>query len=117
MKASSKCLLFAALLVAMAVLSGCPRQMTVAEINRDPARYMNKEVAVTGVVSHSFGALGQGIYQVDDGTGSIWVLSDRFGVPSDGTRVGVAGTITPTVTFAGRSFATVLRETRRRNGG
>ena len=94
---------------------GCPQQRTIAEINRDPGRYLNKEVAVRGTVTESFGALGTGVYQVDDGTGKLWVFTDRYGVPAKGTRVGVAGTISPTATFAGRSFATVLRETQRRH--
>lgn len=93
---------------------GCPQQRSIADINRDPGRFLNKEVAVRGTVTESFGALGSGIYQVDDGTGKLWVFTDRYGVPSKGTRVGVAGRISPTATFAGRSFATVLRESQRR---
>jgi hypothetical protein len=95
-------------------LAGCPQQRTIAEINSDPGAYMNKEVTVVGTVNHSFGALNQGIYEVNDGTGSIWVLSENYGVPSDGTRVGVTGIVVPTLTFAGKSFATGLRETRHR---
>jgi hypothetical protein len=93
---------------------GCPQQRSIAEINRDPGRFIDKEVAVRGTVTESFGALGTGVYQVDDGTGRLWVFTDRYGVPSKGTRVGVSGRISPTATFAGRSFATVLRESQRR---
>ena len=94
---------------------GCPQQKSIGDINRDPGRYIDKEVAVRGTVTESFGALGTGVYQVDDGTGKLWVFSDKYGVPSKGTRVGVAGRISPTATFAGRSFVTVLRETNRRH--
>lgn len=34
---------------------------------------MNKEVIVAGRVTQSIGAFDHGIYQVDDGTGSLWV--------------------------------------------
>lgn len=111
-------LLFAlAILAATLFLVACPQQHSVAELMRDPGRYANKEVAVRGTVVSSYGALGTGLYQVDDGTGRIWVLSENYGVPSKGARVGVAGRIVPTVSFGGRSFATVIRETQRRHGG
>ena len=97
-------------LFSLLLLAGCPQQRSIAEIMSDPGRYHNKEVAVTGTVTKSFGALGTGVYQIDDGTGAIWVFSERTGVPSRGTRVASVGLIIPTVTFAGNSYATVLRE-------
>lgn len=110
-----KKLAIAAVLSAMILLlAGCPQSRTIAQINQDPAHYMNKEVAIKGTVTHSFGAFNQGVYEVNDGTGSIWVLSENYGVPKDGTRVGVVGTVIPTITFAGKSFATGLHETRHR---
>jgi hypothetical protein len=76
---------------------------------------MNKEVTVAGTVTHSFGLLGNGVYEVNDGTGSIWVLSQGYGVPSDGTKVGVTGTVVPTLEFGGKNYATGIRETRHRS--
>lgn len=93
---------------------GCPPRISIADITGDPGRYYNKEVTVTGQVTKSFGALGQGIYEIDDGTGRLWVFTEKFGVPSKDTRVAVTGRITPGVTFGGQNYATVLRETRRR---
>ncbi len=103
-------------LVAMTlVLAACPPQKSIAELQLDPMRYHNKEVIVHGTVVQSIGALGAGMFQLDDGTGRMWVYSERFGVPAKGIRVAVAGIVTPTITFAGRSFATVMRETQRRS--
>jgi len=102
------------LVLAVVALAGCPQQVTVAEIQADPGHFSNKEVAIEGDVTNAFGALGQGAYEVDDGTGKIWVLTDRGGVPSRGARVRVAGRVTTGVTFAGRNFGTVLRETARK---
>ena len=96
------------------VLTACPQGRTIEQIQRDPARYQNKEVAIRGTVVSSWGALGTGMYQIDDGTGRMWVMSEKFGVPGKGARVGVVGTVVPTVNLGGRSFATVLRETQRR---
>lgn len=97
------------------MLAGCPQQRTIAQLNSDPGSYFNKEVTVVGNVTHSFGALGQGIYEINDGTGSIWVLSQNYGVPSDGTKVGVTGYFVPTLTFAGKSFANAIRESKHRS--
>ncbi len=102
---------YLALLGLLVVLIGCPRHVSIAELNRNPGRYQNKEVAVTGTVTESFGLLGEGAFQVDDGTGKIWVLSSNYGVPGKGTRVGVAGNLVGGVSLGVRSFATAIRLT------
>lgn len=73
------------------VLAGC-EQKKINEILADPQRYANREVGVTGNVVRSVSVLGKGAYQVDDGTGKLWVISDK-GVPREGARVGVKGKI------------------------
>ena len=102
-----------ALLLMAFALVACER-MKISQINADPGRFMNKEVMVAGQVTQSIGALGKGIYQLDDGTGRLWVLSNGRGVPSKGTKVGVKGHVTPTITFLGINYATVLQESDRR---
>ena len=102
------------LLVALAFLVACPQQVTIAEIKADPGRFSGKEVGISGTVTSSFGALGQGAYEVDDGTGKIWVITESGGVPGQGARVRVTGRVNTGVTFAGRSFGTVLRESSRK---
>lgn len=97
-------------------LVGCER-LKIGEITADPGRYMDKEVNVSGRVTQSFGVLGKGMYEIDDGTGKLWVVAEERGVPSRGALVGVKGRITPTVTFMGKNYATVMRETDRRSGG
>ncbi len=96
------------------VLAGCPTRTSIEKINRDPGRYAGREVAIGGRVSNSFGLLGSGVYQVEDGTGEIWVFSQRYGVPSNGAKVGVRGTISQGFSFGGRSYAVILKETERR---
>jgi hypothetical protein len=73
------------------VLAGC-EQKKINEILADPQRFANRDVGVTGNVVRSVSVLGKGAYQVDDGTGKLWVISDR-GVPREGARVGVKGKI------------------------
>ena len=103
------------LVVGTLLLVACPTRTSIGRIVRDPGRYAGREVAIGGRVSNSFGALGTGVYQVDDGTGQIWVYSQRYGVPGDGAEVGVRGTISQGFSFGGRSFAVVMRETERRH--
>jgi len=103
-----------ALLLSVVFLTACPQRTTINKINTDPGRYANKEVTIAGQVQQSFGALGNGMYQLSDGTGTMWVLSEGFGVPSKGAKVSVTGTIVQTATFAGVNYSTVLRETQKR---
>ncbi len=103
------------LVVATLSLAGCPQRTTIAEINSDPGRFRDKEVAIEGRVVTAFGVAGEGAYEVDDGTGRIWVVSNSSGVPGQGAKVRVTGRVQTGLTFAGRSFGTVLRESQRRS--
>ena len=106
--------LFVVLVLGFALVA-CERTK-IGDITADPGRFMSKEVSVGGHVTQSIGFLGTGIYQIDDGTGKLWVLAERRGVPSKGALVGVKGRVTPTITFMGINYATVMRETDRRSG-
>jgi len=114
MTAKRLCYLAAVLIMGLAMVA-CERQK-IGDINADPGRFLNKEVGVVGTVTQSVGVLGKGVYQVDDGTGKLWVFANSRGVPSKGARVGVKGHILPTVTFLGINYATVLQESGRRAG-
>jgi hypothetical protein len=106
MKKHVRSLLF--LVAAMISLAGCVAT-NIARINADPARYRNRDVRVEGTVTSAVGAFVAGVYQVDDGTGKIYVLSTR-GIPAKGTRVRVTGNVTEGVSVLGRSFGTTIRE-------
>lgn len=106
-----------ALLIAAAalLLAGCPPRVSIAKINLDPGRYAGREVTIAGQVTDSFGFGGRGVFQIDDGTGSMWVLPGPFGVPSRGARFAVTGRVEQGFTFGGRNFVTILHETERRH--
>jgi hypothetical protein len=116
MQLAGKALICVVLLGGTLLLTACPSQTTISKINADPARYRNKEVAIVGTVRDSYGALGQGAYEIDDGTGRLWVVTRR-GVPSRGARVGAKGHVYNGFNFGGRNFGTVLEETDRRAEG
>jgi hypothetical protein len=115
MRLQRKTVLWSFLLLGVLSLTACPNRTDIYKINSDPGRYRDKEVAIAGTVSESYGALGTGAYELDDGTGKIWVIARRGGVPSRGSRVGAKGRVYNGFTFAGRSFGTVVDETDRRS--
>jgi hypothetical protein len=81
----------------------------INRINADPGQFRNRTVSVTGRVVNAVGVLGTGGYQVDDGTGRLYVIS-RTGVPAKGTKVKVTGTVVSGVNVFGTSVGTALRE-------
>ncbi len=83
--------LLAAVVLWTLAMAGCD-QKTINEIRAEPSRYANKEVTVVGAVTRSYSILGRGAYEIDDGTGKLWIVSEK-GVPREGARVGVKGTI------------------------
>jgi len=95
-------------------LTACPSRKSISEITADPGRYQDKEVTIVGRVTRSYGALGYGIFEVDDGTGRIWVFTEKYGVPSKDTYIGVSGRVTPGVTYSGRNYGTGIHESKRR---
>jgi hypothetical protein len=96
-------------------LAGCPTRTSIADINKDPGHYSGRDVTIAGRTSNSFGALGNGIFEIDDGSGRMWVYSQSFGVPSNGSKVAVTGRIEQGFSFGSRSFAVILKETKARH--
>lgn len=100
--------------------TGCPEHTSIADIERNPSKYQNKEVVVVGRVVDSYGLgipgtnIGGGAYKIDDGTGAIWVLVSNGNVPSKGAEVGVKGTVGSGVNWKGRNYGLGIYEEDRR---
>ena len=92
--------------LAALLLSACG-SVRIRQVLSDPARYNNRDVRVDGRVLRAAGIPLGGAYQVDDGTGSILVIS-RGPVPASGSRVAVKGRVRSGVTLMDRSFGTTL---------
>jgi hypothetical protein len=107
-------LAFAAI-AGLLALAGCPTHASIADINKDPGRYTDKDVSIHGTVSEAFGALGNGVFQIDDGTGRMWVYSQNFGIPGNGNEISVTGRVQQGFVVAGRNFGVILRQTVARN--
>jgi hypothetical protein len=116
MIALKKAAFFLVLIAGTLLLTACPSQTNIAKIKADPDRYRGKEIGIAGRVTDSYGIPGAGAYEIDDGTGRIWVATKR-GVPSRGAQVGAKGYLHNGFSFQGRSYGTVIEETDRRSGG
>jgi hypothetical protein len=76
------------------------RETTISRLLAEPNRYHNDEVGLKGHVIKSASVLGRGAYQLDDGTGTIWVVSSK-GTPRQGARVVVKGKVKDVVDLGG----------------
>ena len=113
--------LFAALILSFTLLTtACPDRRSIAEIERDPGRYQDKDVVIAGRVVDSYGVsiaatnIGGGAYKVDDGTGSIWVVVADGSVPSRGAQVGVKGRVNSGLNWKGRNYGLGIYEKERK---
>jgi hypothetical protein len=116
MLALKKAAVLAVLTFGTLLLTACPSQTKISDLLADPDRYRGKEVGIAGTVTDSYGVMGAGAYEIDDGSGKIWVATTR-GVPSRGARVGAKGYVHNGWTVRGRSFGTVMEERDRRTRG
>jgi len=72
-------------------VAGCAT--SINNVLADPSRYRDREVKISGTVNDSFSLASRGVYRVqNEDRQSLWVVSDR-GVPRNGARVTVKGTI------------------------
>ena len=88
-----------ALLIAGALTStACASTRTINELLADPDRYRNNKVKLSGEVIDSYSFGERGIFQLDDGTGRLWIVSVH-GVPRRTARVDVTGRVGAGVNF------------------
>lgn len=112
MKTSARLLVALATLVSLGLIAGCKNTVSIKTLLDDPSQYDKKTVSIVGTVGQSIGVLGYGTYSLDDGTGTLRVVSKEGGAPRDGARVGVEGEFRSAFTL-GTETAAVLIEKRR----
>ena len=100
-------------------VAACPDRTSIADIEANPSRYQNKQVVIAGTVQDSYGVnipgtrVRGGAYKIDDGTGSIWIVTEDA-VPTKGAQVGVRGIIGNGINWHGRNYGLGLYEKDRR---
>jgi hypothetical protein len=112
MRSQIRSIAFAVAVIGLLSLTAFAKK-SINQINADPSRYHNKTISIVGTVTDSYGVLGQGAYEIDDGTGRMWVIAERT-VPARGARVEAKGRIMTGFVLRGRNMGTVLRESDRK---
>lgn len=120
MKTAMKTFLITLITAITLLATACPERTSIGKIEADPGRFYDKEVAVAGTVQNSYGISipiiqnGQGgTYKIQDGTGSIWVVTNRS-IPTKGAQLGVKGRIQNGAVINGKNYGLVLIEDDRR---
>jgi hypothetical protein len=103
------------IVVLVAFTSACAmslRNPNISELQQHPARYTDRTVSVSGVVTSSWGLplVPFRFYKVDDGTGEVTVLSDSTRMPARGEHVRVKGKVQDVAMLGGRALGLHLRE-------
>jgi len=119
MKNGTKVILLMLTLLIAVFAAACPERTSIVNIERNPSKYQNKEVAIVGTVKDSYGLsipgtpLRGGAYKIDDGTGSMWILTENS-VPTRGAQIGVKGLVGSGLNWKGRNYGLGMYEKDRR---
>lgn len=94
--------------------AGCSG-IKISDIQSDPGHFEGKEVSIQGTVIETFwlGIINAGAYQINDGSGTIWVTTTRT-PPDKGTQASVKGKVTTAVKIGDKSLGTTINETSRK---
>ncbi len=99
-----------AILGLMVFASGC-NSTKISDILADPDNYANKEVSVSGTVTEKYWVdilgISAGAYQVDDGSGKIWVITAQE-PPEEGKKASAKGFVETAGKIGNRTFGTVI---------
>ena len=106
--------LFSALAFA-SLVGGCAMSLhnaKIADLQQHPGRYQDHTVSVSGVVTSSWGMplVPYRFYRIDDGTGTVTVLSQNSRMPATGEHVRVKGRVQDVAVLGGKPLGLHLRE-------
>jgi len=119
MKNKSKIMLLSLAAFITVFAAACPKRVSIADIEANPSRYQDKDIAIAGVVRDSYGIsipgtpIRGGAYKIDDGTGTMWIITEDS-VPSKGAEIGIKGRIGTGVNWKGRNYGLGMYEKDRR---
>ena len=90
-------------------LSACSRTIHIRDLLDKPQEYDGKTVQVEGTVTQSAGVLGTGAFEIDDGTGKIYVVARGQGIPREGAKTKAKGRFESVFSFLGRTMAAIVQ--------
>lgn len=95
--------------LALVGLSACAHTVRIRDLLDRPQDFDGRTVEVAGTVTQSAGVLGTGAYEIDDGTGRIYVIAQGQGVPRQGARTKAKGRFEAVFSFLGRTMAAIVQ--------
>ncbi len=122
MKKMTKLFLFGLVLTVGIFTLACPERVSIADIEANPSKYLNKDVAIAGTVRDSYGVsvpftpIRGGVYKIDDGSGSMWIATQNV-VPNRGAQIGVKGKIQNGLSYGGKNYGLGMLEEDRKFKG
>ena len=93
-------------------MTGCKSPTKISDVLAAPENYATQDVTIKGTVGESFWFSEKGGYQLGDGTDTIWIVTTQP-PPQKGETVTTEGHTQSTFSFLGKSYGTVLIETKR----
>jgi hypothetical protein len=100
------------LLLLLAAVTGCKGTTPIKTLLDDPSRFDHQVVRISGDVEEAAGVLGYGVFLVNDGTGTLTVLTQTGGAPRTGAKVGVEGEFRSAFTLGTQSMAALMEQKR-----
>ncbi len=99
------------------LISGCGFHTRISKIKHEPQKYADKQVSIKGNVVETAGIpfVQKGIYQVSDGTGKIWVVSQKRR-PARGEKVTVKGKLRTGLSIGNQTFGIAIVEENGKDG-
>jgi hypothetical protein len=106
--------LVALVAVVTAACASVPGRPSIQQVQTQSGRFVDHTVTIRGRVTTSWGIplVGFNVYQVEDGTGEITVVSTERRVPGRGAEVEVRGKVEDVAVLGGRPLGLHLREQR-----
>ena len=94
------------------ILANSCSSTKILNIKNNIEEFKDQKVTLSGKVTETLSIpfVRTGIYQLDDESDQIWVLSAK-NVPERGNRVIVTGTVTVGIELAGKRFGVMIKET------
>ena len=81
----------------------------IAQIKANSSEFHDKKVTLKGTVSSRFGLFGKGVYNLDDDSGSIIVITSKT-IPESGKKVVVNGTVNQAFSFGESQMLVIIED-------
>jgi hypothetical protein len=99
------------IIIIMAIVLSCAGVVRVSDIRERPSEFHDQRITLSGHVEEviTMPILGIGVYELNDGTGNIWVKPEGR-TPRKGDKVKVTGEVKVGLMVSGQSFGIILIE-------